>query len=130
MCNLNTNTIMVYMGGKHLYMKSVLFVILSVFILSGCGTDQGAIGTMDEPSRDENQEAGPRDNYEGGVNDNGEETPMDDAENSIIGDDQSDLMDTDTNGNGNGNGTGTTENGNGTGGTGTEIRDNGTETSK
>lgn len=110
---------------ERLYMKSVLFVVLSVFMLSGCGTDnQGSsIGTMDEPSRDENQEAGPRDDSDEGVSENSEVTPSEE-ENSIIGDDQSDLLDTDTNGHGTDtkrNGTGTTENGTGTNGHGTNT---------
>ena len=43
--------IQVETGGKSLYMKSLLLVILAIFMLAGCGTDKGnSIGTQQEPS--------------------------------------------------------------------------------
>lgn len=58
------------MEGENMLMKSVLIVALSLFMLAGCGDEYpgSAIGTMDEPSRDENQEAGPVDYYDDGGN--------------------------------------------------------------
>ena len=39
-------------GGKNLTMKSILFVILTIFMLTGCSVNRNgeSIGTQDEPS--------------------------------------------------------------------------------
>lgn len=62
-------------------MKSLLLVILSIFMLAGCGVNnQGeSIGTMEEPSRNENnREDGPRDNTTDGMADDESPTKSND----------------------------------------------------
>jgi len=70
-----------------LYIKPALFVVLTLFILSGCGgNDNGAIGTQDEPSNETRETMPPDDSTpEGNQKDKvapleGEDSPMTEGE--------------------------------------------------
>jgi len=44
-------------GGENLFIKSLLFVVLAMFMLTGCSSDNkgGSIGTQEEPSGQERE---------------------------------------------------------------------------
>ena len=72
-----------------MYIKTALFVVLTLFILSGCGgNDNGAIGTQDEPSSQTRESLPPDDSTpQGNQKDKvapleGEDSPMTEGEKS------------------------------------------------
>ena len=75
-------------------MKSLLFVALSLFMLTGCGYNQNdAIGTQDEPSNQTREELPPDDSTPSETNQGDQTAPLEGDDSPMTEGEQSDMPD-------------------------------------
>jgi len=81
-------------GGKSLYIKSLLFVALSIFMLAGCGYNQNdAIGTQDEPSNETREALPADDSTNEGTGEKDKTAPLEGEDSPMTEGEQSDMPD-------------------------------------